>query len=168
MKKALKFIITITLLINILCIPFTLINISQKSKYLINKSDFIKKEVVIDSLVISSDEGSSKAGNRNILTYYFYYGNEKKITSVNNTDALFPNSNEIRKNNEALNYLKKHNDSLLIWYHPRIDGQFALEEDTDINIDGYLTQITINILLLSIALYSIIWQIKKWIKLRKK
>lgn len=168
MKKALKFIITIALLINILCIPLFLINISQKSKYLINKSDFIKKDVVIDSLVISSDEGSRKAGNRNILTYYFYYDNEKKIKSVNNTDALFPNSNEIRKSIQALNYFKKHNDSLLIWYHPQIDGQFALKEDTEINTDGYLSQIIINILLLTIALYSIIWQTKKWIKFRGK
>ena len=72
--------------------------------------------------------------------------------------SLFSVTKEYEK---TLKYLEEHNDSLLIWYHPKLNGQIALAEENEMNTSGFLLQIILNILFLVTAIGSIIWLIKK-------
>ncbi|MDE3743064.1 hypothetical protein [Maribacter polysaccharolyticus] len=166
MRKYILFIISIVLILNLLVSPFYYLNIREKISILIVKNEFEKKSILIDSVRVSSTEGS-KRGGKYSSTYYLFYG-DKNITLLDASAALFNSKNTELRTKRALNYLEAHNDSLLIWYHPTINGRYALEEETEMNTDGFITQIIINSILLVIALYSIIWQIKEWRKPKKK
>lgn len=168
MKKITSLIISILLLLNFLASPFYFINIKEKAVWLKYRTHFRKRKVAVDSVktMSSNDMSTGLHGNSSqpTLHYLFYYGKGKFIDIDDASNAVFHSDKKALRAKQALNYFKTHNDSLLIWYHPIINGKYALEEETEIYTEGYLTQIIINSFLLCIALYSSIWQIKEWRK----
>ena len=167
MKKIISFVILIFLTLNFLASPFYILNIKEKVSWVTNKSEFTKNIIKIDSVKISSEGAGPGAttSQSDILDYYFYYDKGKYINMQDNSKSLFPSKNKIRKTTDVINYLENHNDSLLIWYHPKINGQIACKEDKVMNTKGFLMQILLNLLSLLVAISSLMWLI---IKIRNK
>lgn len=166
------------LIVNVLATPITFMIFKQKLTWYANKSDFHKKKVKMDSITITQDGGTMRGGSKKILIYDLHY-NDKRIVLKDPTHALFGSKREAAQTKKVLSQLSSYStisvwdnhpkkDSLLIWYHPNINGLYAKEEETEMNTDGFLTQIIINSILLLLALYSILWQVKDWRKPKKK
>lgn len=163
MKKAISFIVLILLTLNFLASPFHLLNLREKSTWFIHKSEFKKKKIRTDSILVNNEGGGSGAmtSSSDTSIYYLYYDNGKFISVQDNAHALFHSKKEVIKTRSILKYVEEHNDSLLIWYHPTLNGQIALPSETEMNTNGFLIQILLNILLLLVAMGSLIWLIKK-------
>lgn len=158
MKKITSFIILILLTLNFLVSPLYFLNIKEKAVWLNHKAQFKKRNIKIDSLILSAESATVENSN---ITYIIYYDNNKFVLISDNSKALFHSKKELTKTRKTLKYLEEHNDSLLIWYHPKLKGQIALAEENEINTNGFLLQIILNILFLLIAIGSVIWLIKK-------
>ncbi|MCF8716168.1 hypothetical protein JM658_15160 [Joostella atrarenae] len=167
MKKIAKIIFVFLLIVNVLATPFTVINLFEKFNYVKHKEDFVKQKMKIDSL-IQSRPISTKKGGGNLPTYFLYYDEGKYIQLQDNSEALLMSKKTYMRTIGALNYLEEHNDSLLIWYHPNINGRYALKEETEMDTDGFMQQIIFNSIMLAIAAYSLLWQINEWRKPKKK
>ncbi len=159
MKKILHLIVFIFLTLNFFASPFNLLNVTKKIPILINKSNFIKTKVKTDSVknIVST------SGMNSLTTYshYIYYDKNKLIILQDNPDRLLQSETILRNTRRALKYIQQHHDSILIWYHPTINGQIALSNESEINTKGYLMQIILNIILLIVAILTLRWLILK-------
>ncbi len=161
MKKIISFLILIFLTLNFLASPFYILNIKEKVYWVKNKSKFNKIITKIDSVKISMEGRKSTTAESDILNFYFYYDKGKYINMQDDSKSLFPSKKKKRKITDVINYLENHNDSLLIWYHPKINGQIAYKEEREMNTKGFLAQILLNLLSLLVAISSLIWLIIK-------
>ena len=146
------------LTLNFLVSPLHFLNIKEKAIWLNHKSQFKKRNIKIDSLVLSTESATIENSN---MTHIIYYDNSKFVLISDNSKALFHSKIKTIQTKKTLKYLEEHNDSLLIWYHPTLNGQIAFPEEKEMNTQGFLRQIILNILFLLVAIGSIIWLIKK-------
>lgn len=168
MRKAIFFVLGIALILNFLSTPFQYLNLKEKITLLTHKDEFKKLYVQIDSTRISRTEGSTRGGSRSALTYYLYYENNNYLTLLDASDAILNNQQTELQTRRALEYMNNHNDSLLIWYHPTMNGRVALKEEFELNTNGFVSQVIINSFLLAVAIFSVVLQIKEWRKPKEK
>ena len=151
-------------MITIVFSPIYVLKIYEKVWELNHKHEYIKKKVKIDSISQQSGFSGKTPSNGNVILYY--EGKSKKLYMLDDRKTMIRIQ---RRNFENMrDYLISHNDSIWIWEHPNAKAKYALEEETEINNKGYLMQIIINIFLLTIAVYSLVWQIKEWRKPKMK
>tara|TARA_R110000868_G_scaffold271087_1_gene530582 strand:+ start:6087 stop:6605 length:519 start_codon:yes stop_codon:yes gene_type:complete len=164
MKKMISFIVLILLTLNFLTSPFQMLNLIEKGTWIKHKTEFKRKLIKTDSIVLrdaDTSPASRRETSKKTYLHFIYYDKGKFISLQDNSQALFHSKKELIKTRKTLKYLEEHNDSLLIWYHPKLNGQIALAEENEMNTSGFLLQIILNILFLVTAIGSIIWLIKK-------
>ncbi|MCK0147423.1 hypothetical protein MWU78_17340 [Arenibacter sp. F26102] len=163
MKKLIRLIILLLVVIIIVFSPIFILKIYERVWELNHKHEYVKKKVKIDSISQQSGFSGRTPSNGNVILYYEDYS--KRLYMLDDRKTLI--RIQRRKFNNMLDYLDSHKDSIWIWEHAKGKTKYALEEETEMNTKGYLIQIILNIILLTIALYSIVCQIKKWMKSKK-
>ena len=142
---------------NFFATPFFLLSISQKVDFLLKQDNYVRKKIKIDSLVYKNSAGSKS------LYHYenLYYDGGRLIVLQNTSEAIFHSKIKLKKRNYGLAYLNQHNDSIYLWYHPSAKGQIALPDEMEVNTDGYRTHVLLKIILVLIALYTLIFLVRR-------
>ncbi|MEL4309100.1 hypothetical protein [Joostella sp. CR20] len=160
----------------LIAFPFMIINIQEKTLYLIHKSEFTKKKVKIDSVAVRIGTSvGSKSGGPSYYGYDLLYNNLTEKISLTDPNAVVFISKQDKDDfnhfstihNSGPFYLPK-NDSIWIWHHHKLKNRYATENELILDTSGFLIQIISNIIMVIIVIWGVIWQINKWIKLKQK
>ncbi|WP_010182787.1 hypothetical protein [Aquimarina agarilytica] len=128
-------------------------------------SEYVKKRVVVDSLIKSRDVLTESGKDR--LIYTVFFKNPKgKLIIEDNTYSIYK-AKKVKSNIlQFSEYYQKHQDSINIWYHPVLKNKYILDGQENFKDSLIWSYIILRLSFLLIAILTLIVVVFK-IKKRK-
>lgn len=120
------------------------------------QNEFIKKKVLLDTIILNSVGMSSEAQDD---VYKIVYKNPMGSFLLEDNRYSLDVKYTSKKSNiiEIIHYAMQHNDSINIWYHPELEHSFAYDEHTKY-VDSFdMRDIKVKIILLFVAFISLLF-----------
>lgn len=167
-NEQLKLLIIFLFLLILTISPFALRSLIISGKRILVAKEYSKIKIRVDSLATHTPISSE--GGHSYTNFYIYNFDKSLFLEISNEERVLIKSRDGKENlvSHMLKYMKNHNDSIWIWYHPRAEPKYAKVEEKEYPITEDVLSLGTNIIIVVLAIYAIYWQINYNRKNRKK
>ncbi len=156
---------------SIVIVPFTIFELKDTSNSILNSSEYRKIKVLINDYYIRSKDSPGEGiggGDKIILEV-----DQPKlnITIDDQNDALIgKKKTKFNKEKKVIKYLEAHNDSIWIWYSPKLKPKIANENSKTYNSDEDYNDLRIQLvtILLGVTIITLTFFYNKKLKKEKQ
>src|SRR5699024_9923528 len=117
-NEQLKLLIIFLFLLILTISPFALRSLIISGKRILVAKEYSKIKIRVDSL--STHTPISSEGGHSYTNFYIYNFDKSLFLEISNEERVLIKSRDGKENlvSHMLKYMKNHNDSIWIWYHP--------------------------------------------------